>query len=145
MTMNQGDANLLKLAGILDNAQFYDQKHYFSADGPSCAMGHWLYDKFKTSRGLHEAMMNHCIMYEVATRDFQIGMVEYEVLFGAWGCNDAGSDSRKAAAFIRHFVATRQQHGIFAKELRLEALMDRLEAVRPSLERFPMIFDEVTF
>jgi hypothetical protein len=116
-----GNANLLKLADILDAADAlhaergepsYDQTQFAHPCGtPACALGHWGHAnpetwKFQSMgwwRHINAGPNHH---FDGAELDFALDACEASELFSMWGC--AKAETAKAAAdYIRAFVARR--------------------------------------
>ena len=87
VTQDVGDTRLLELAGVLDLAQYYDQ-----GNGSRCAYGH--YRRFIRD-------------FRSVTDEFHLTPYEAHEIFGSNGCGDARSNGKKAAQYIREFVARR--------------------------------------
>jgi hypothetical protein len=101
-----GNANLLKLAAILDAADAlhaergepaYDQTQFSHPCGtPACALGHWGHAnpatwKFQSMgwwRHVDALPIHH---FDGAELDFELSAAEASELFGMWGCESTGS------------------------------------------------------
>lgn len=134
--IQRGNANLLRLAHILDNipptaqandgTPLYEQSAYLHECGaPSCALGHWaahnplrwvkrggFVDRIvtdKQSKRLSYWLDSHGHLGPTrgAIMDFALNYQENEKLFSANGCDNAGNDAKKAARYIRAFVRSR--------------------------------------
>lgn len=97
-----GNKRLLKLATYVERRQRakpkkgYDQKFVSYACGaPACLLGH------------AERLFWRSTVAGATTSFFALTMSEWGALFGMNGCDNAGTDWRKAVAFVREFVANR--------------------------------------
>jgi hypothetical protein len=120
-----GERRLLKLAGILDDADMlhrtnqeptYNQGSVNHPCGtPACAIGHWK----RHSRGriifsmdnytlIHTESFGSCGIRMVGAAEFRITQNEAEELFGGRGCDDAKT-AKQAAKYIRKFVRRKQK------------------------------------
>lgn len=99
-----GDTRLLALADVLDQTTNYNQ-----GDGTICAYGHYRH------------YISDCVSLE---NEFHLDQHEVVEIFGSNGCNDARRDGKKAAAYIRDFVARRN------KEVENEGLLGGGESAK---------------
>lgn len=109
-----GDLRLLELASILDHAEQYHQAVFeFACGSPACALGHWAHAH--PERWVFELGTPRLRAYpyrpaiSCAAREFHMSENEACNLFAGRGCNWAGTDAKKAAAFIRAFVEARNE------------------------------------
>lgn len=96
------DARLLKLAGIVEKSRRYNQWPWRHKCGtPACLGGHAEAAGFRGD--LHAVFAlpkNYC--GEIYGESY------WSLLFGVHGCGNAGRSGKKAAAFVRAFVAMRK-------------------------------------
>lgn len=95
------DAALLRLAAIVEKSRRYDQGRVRHRCGtPACLLGHAVVGSCASSAEEESSMV---------FRRFAIADdVQYYSIFGATGCDDAGRSGKKAAKFVRAFVAMRK-------------------------------------
>lgn len=86
-TQDIGDSRLMALADVLDQTNRYDQ-----GDGTVCAYGHY---------------RRHIRDFIDLKAEFHIDTDEMLAIFSSSGCGDARRDNKKAARYIREFVARR--------------------------------------
>lgn len=107
-----GDLRLLELASILDRAKRYHQGVFqFRCGSPACALGHWAIAHperwiFDNDVPRLRAYPYRSAIY-AASDDFAITLDQAVSIFSGDGCGEAGRNSKRAAAFIRAFVAER--------------------------------------
>jgi hypothetical protein len=94
-TLKRGNAKLLRLADYVERRQranpirSYNQRFLEHGCGaPGCLLG-------------------HAIAAGMDTKGFTMDIKEERELFGTKGCNNAGTDWRKAVAYVREFVKRR--------------------------------------
>lgn len=111
VSQDVGDSRLLELSDILDVTQHYAQNHFFFPFGsPSCALGHWLHHRgFRKNKEIADQLSQTRCLYNWAQREFHLEYHQAYALFSGYGCGNAGSNGRQAAAFIRQFVASRNR------------------------------------
>jgi hypothetical protein len=103
-TLKRGNANLLRLADYVERRQRarprrrYDQRMYEHACGaPACLIGH----------GVALGQLDYWLAREGARLVYAVTSSEDRELFSQEGCNNAGTDWRKAVAYVREFVKRR--------------------------------------
>jgi hypothetical protein len=132
--MSLGNQRLMQLAGIVENAEHYNQGVFYrdiSRALGGCALGLWAEHnperweqlpvtaiggetlgwepRFKGAKPRNWSldMLLDNSAYHDAMKEFDLSPSEAIDLFGVCGCGNAGCDSRKAATFIRAFVKQR--------------------------------------
>lgn len=96
-----GNANLLRLADYVEQRQSamgrpsYDQRRLYTSNGPGCLLGH----KNAMYRG--DRVFPGKEIYALTAS-------EESDLFSFDGCDNAGTNWRKAVAYVREFVRKRQ-------------------------------------
>lgn len=96
------DDRLLKLAAIVEKSSRYNQEKWGHRCGtPACLAGHAEAAGF--GRDFHAAFALPMDGHSGIT-----GVSYWTLLFGQHGCGDAGRSGKKAAAFVRAFVAMRK-------------------------------------
>jgi hypothetical protein len=102
-TLKAGDKNLLRLADYIERRQRAKPRRKYNqlimnyaCGAPSCAVGH--------------AQVLFGVSYYAISKGslFALTADEYYLLFDSYGCNNAGTDWRKAVKYIRDFVAARR-------------------------------------
>lgn len=111
VTYSPEDLRLLEAADIAEKRHGdgkYDQGQWGDqyCDSPACMLGGYALEHrdtavfdcvFRCADVVHEGLLKH----------FGITSEEYADLFGHTGCGNAGSDGRRAAAYVRRFVQER--------------------------------------
>lgn len=127
-TYTQGELRLLEAADLVENSATYDQNIYVHSCGtPACVLGHYAMAHpedwgWKWDRPIPFLRSAKCGFlrdegYNAKEADyFGISLGEIDLLFNTDGCDNAGTDGKKAAAFIRDFVARKVRERLAAAE-----------------------------
>lgn len=113
VSLEQGNINLLALAYRIDQSNFYDQTMVFRpmTGSPSCALGFtldMLHEQVGRSRR-QAVLIAAGGPTEYAMTIYCLNVEEAGYLFSSSGCGRAGTDGKKAATYIRQFVANRRE------------------------------------
>ena len=111
-----GNKRLLRLAAVIATSDHYNQMVIIDDCGtPACALGHASYlwpkhflieadeDRY-ICEYKHSFLSARMLVMEGAEYFFSLSPNEVQRLFGAFGCNSARYDGKKAANYIRDFV-----------------------------------------
>lgn len=113
VTRATSNRRLLKAARLVERSRSFDQWRFINKCGaPGCVIGHyalntkgWYYDPRSGYAGINGRFFN---VIDEADH-FGITIVEHRELFDADGCGVAGRSGKRAAAYIRDFVARRRE------------------------------------
>jgi hypothetical protein len=101
ITYTPEDLRLLEAAEIAEESPQYDQRRLGGCGSPACMLGGYIWRN--AERGATLMFANACMV------EFGITFEEYKLLFNSDGCDDAGTDGKKAAAYVRRFVRERAE------------------------------------
>ena len=127
-----GDARLLELADAIERSTVFNQvnigrpaidadSNFFNCGTPGCAIGHWraLHPCFNTAGSWTAPFALRDKPFDKNTFPLRVSsdacrqqITDGEALFSFDGCFNASTDGRKAAAYLRAFVAFRKAGAI---------------------------------
>jgi hypothetical protein len=121
VTREMGMRRLLQLAEILDKAKphregiwpiagYHQRAFLWDCNTPACALGHWAVnnqDRWETDGGSVPWLKagRKFDPHDGAEHDFCLTYLESRELFAGNGCGFAENNPKKAAQYIRDFVA----------------------------------------
>lgn len=107
-TYTETEKLLLDLADVVEKSTTYNQRRIMNDCGtPGCAWGHLVRMRPKLGGRLVEAFRG--------TSPLALSSSEAHELFGSPGCGNAGTDGRKAAVYLRDFVARKVRQRLEAE------------------------------
>lgn len=111
-TYTEGERRLLETADLVENSRFYNQSLYvWNCNTPACALGHYAlahpedWKIYQESLRFRECPDRPVHDVPAAWRYFGLTEGEWLELFDGNGCGNAGTDGKRAAAYLRAFVA----------------------------------------
>jgi hypothetical protein len=109
ITNTPEDLRLLEAAEIAESSGKYEQGSYGRCGSPACLLGGYAW---RNNGSAAYAYLNTGGFWQKVLTEFGLTSLEGYDLFGTTGCDDAGTDGKKAAAYVRRFVRERAEQRI---------------------------------
>jgi hypothetical protein len=108
ITYTPEDLRLLEAAEIAESSEKYNQWSLgLSCDAPACLLGGYAWKHPESAARAYITDHRFQNFINVAAEFGIREMGQWHSLFSVWGCDHAGTDGKKAAAYVRRFVRER--------------------------------------